>query len=78
MNKSPTQGRTTVEFQDSWIEKILEAPGVMGEVEGSHILRTGNRKGFRFLTSCLGSWRDARNSEEKKEKKKASNSDQAK
>ena len=67
-----------MEFQDSWIEKILEAPGVMGEVEGSHILRTGNRKGFRFLSSCLGSWRDARNSEQKKEKKKASNSDQAK
>lgn len=77
MNKSPTQGQTIVKFQDTRIEKILEATGVMGEVEESHILRTSNKKGFRYLSSSLGSWRDARNSEEKKEKKN-SNSDQAK
>lgn len=54
--------------QDTRIEKILEATGVMGEGEGSPILRTGNKKGIRCLSSGLGSWktcRDARNSEKK-------------
>lgn len=54
--------------QDTRIEKILEATGVMGEGEGSPILRTGNKKGIRCLSSSLGSWktcRDARNSEKK-------------
>lgn len=69
LKKSPTQGHTIVKFQDTRLEKILEASGVMGEAEESHILRTSNKKGFRCLSSSLGSWRDARNSEEEKEKK---------
>ena len=78
LKKSPTQGHTIVKFQDTRLEKILEATGIMGEAEESHILRTSNKKGFRCLSSSLESWRDARILRRKKKKKKASNSDQAK
>lgn len=53
--------------QDTRIGKILEAPGVMGEREGSQILKTGN-KGIRHFKRSMNRKDLQRSPENSKEK----------